>query len=158
MTASPASDCVIIGPAGPKSQAIAVQRPLRRSPNDAAAHDRSVGDPLGSSCAHGAGQAQHGAFGCVRINCKLRPKPSLVWYYNNLRGQPKKNKIVSRLRGYHGCSVISGSMTGLSVFHDHMNFPFPGILHTGTPHHYWDADQGETEEFFLAGWPWSLKI
>ncbi|MBE7201265.1 MAG: aminotransferase class III-fold pyridoxal phosphate-dependent enzyme, partial [Parafilimonas terrae] len=34
----------------------------------------------------------------------------LVWYYNNLRGQPKKKKIISRQRGYHGCSVVSGSI------------------------------------------------
>ncbi|WP_430516700.1 aminotransferase [Bradyrhizobium yuanmingense] len=72
----------------------------------------------------------------------------LVWYYNNLRGLPKKKKIISRERGYHGCSVISGSMTGMSFYHDHMDLPFPGILHTGTPHHYWGAEAGETEEAF----------
>lgn len=72
----------------------------------------------------------------------------LVWYYNNLRGQPKKKKIISRERGYHGCSVISGSMTGMSFYHDYMDLPFPGILHTGTPHHYWGAEPGETEEAF----------
>ncbi|KFC70870.1 Adenosylmethionine-8-amino-7-oxononanoate aminotransferase [Bosea sp. LC85] len=69
----------------------------------------------------------------------------LVWYYNNLRGQPKKKKIISRLRGYHGCSVVSGSMTGMSFYHDHMDLPFSGILHTGAPHHYWGAQTGETE-------------
>lgn len=72
----------------------------------------------------------------------------LVWYYNNLRGQPKKKKIISRVRGYHGCSVISGSMTGMSFYHDHMDLPYPGILHTGVPHHYWGAEPGETEEAF----------
>lgn len=72
----------------------------------------------------------------------------LVWYYNNLRGQPKKKKIISRERGYHGCSAISGSMTGMSFYHDHMDLPFPGILHTGAPHHYWGAEPGETEELF----------
>jgi L-2,4-diaminobutyrate transaminase len=69
----------------------------------------------------------------------------LVWYYNNLRGQPRKKKIISRLRGYHGCSVVSGSMTGMSFYHDHMDLPFSGILHTGAPHHYWGAQAGETE-------------
>lgn len=72
----------------------------------------------------------------------------LVWYYNNLRGRPKKKKIISRERGYHGCSVISGSMTGMSFYHDHMDLPYPGVLHTGAPHHYWGAEPGETEEAF----------
>lgn len=72
----------------------------------------------------------------------------LVWYYNNLRGQPKKKKIISRERGYHGCSVVSGSMTGMSFYHDHMDLPVPGILHTGAPHHYWGGEPGETEEAF----------
>ena len=74
----------------------------------------------------------------------------LVWYYNNLRGQPKKKKIISRQRGYHGCSVVSGSMTGMSFYHDHMDLPLPGIIHTGVPHHYWGAEAGETETGFLA--------
>src|SRR5579872_6137706 len=72
----------------------------------------------------------------------------LVWYYNNLRGQPKKKKIISRQRGYHGCSVVAASMTGLSFFHDNMDLPIPGILHTGAPHYYWGAEAGETEEDF----------
>jgi L-2,4-diaminobutyrate transaminase len=74
----------------------------------------------------------------------------LVWYYNNLRGKPKKKKIISRERGYHGCSVISGSMTGMSFYHDHMDLPLPGILHTGVPHHYWGAEVGESEQEFSA--------
>lgn len=69
----------------------------------------------------------------------------LVWYYNNLRGKPNKKKIISRERGYHGCSIVSGSMTGMSFYHDHMDLPRAGILHTGVPHHYWGAEAGETE-------------
>lgn len=72
----------------------------------------------------------------------------LVWYYNNLRGKPTKKKIISRQRGYHGCSVISGSMTGMSFYHDYMDLPVSGILHTGAPHYYWGANPGETEQEF----------
>ena len=72
----------------------------------------------------------------------------LVWYYHNLRGQPRKKKIISRERGYHGCSVIAGSMTGLSFYHDHMDLPLPAVLHTGVPHHYWGAEPGESEQGF----------
>jgi L-2,4-diaminobutyrate transaminase len=72
----------------------------------------------------------------------------LVWYYNNLRGLPKKKKIISRDRGYHGCSVVSGSMTGMSFYHDYMDLPVSGILRTGAPHHYWGAEAGESEQQF----------
>lgn len=72
----------------------------------------------------------------------------LVWYYNNLLGRPKKKKIIARERGYHGCTVVAGSMTGMSFYHDHMDLPLPGILHTGVPHHYWGAEPGESEEAF----------
>lgn len=72
----------------------------------------------------------------------------LVWYYNNLRGKPHKKKIISRERGYHGCSVVSGSLTGMSFYHDHMDLPVSGILHTGAPHYYWGANPDETEQEF----------
>jgi len=36
----------------------------------------------------------------------------LVWYYNNVLGRPRKKKIISRLRGYHGITVASGSQIG----------------------------------------------
>ena len=34
----------------------------------------------------------------------------LVWYYNNTRGKPKKKKIISRQRAYHGVTIMSGGM------------------------------------------------
>ncbi|UPK28184.1 aspartate aminotransferase family protein [Bradyrhizobium sp. 195] len=74
----------------------------------------------------------------------------LVWYYNNLRGKPNKKRIISRERGYHGCSVVSGSMTGMSFYHDQMDLPLSQIVHTGAPHHYWGATPGETEREFSA--------
>lgn len=69
----------------------------------------------------------------------------LVWYYNNLRGLPKKMKIISRERGYHGNSAISGSMTGMGFYHANMNLPLPVVLHTGAPDYYRGALPGESE-------------
>jgi L-2,4-diaminobutyrate transaminase len=74
----------------------------------------------------------------------------LVWYYHNLLGRPKKKKIISRQRGYHGCTVMAGSMTGMNFYHDHMDLPYSGILHTGVPHYYWGAESGESELEFSA--------
>jgi L-2,4-diaminobutyrate transaminase len=72
----------------------------------------------------------------------------LVWYYNNVLGRPQKKKIISRWRGYHGGTVIAGSLTGLDVFHRAFDLPLGPILHTTTPHHYWNAEPGMSEREF----------
>ncbi len=46
---------------------------------------------------------------------------------------------------YHGSTIVSGSMTGMSFYHDHMDLPVPGILRAGAPTYYWGAHPGETE-------------
>lgn len=69
----------------------------------------------------------------------------LVWYYHNVLGKPEKKKIIARERGYHGSSVISGSMTGLPIYHTLFDQPTKPILHTGSPHYYWNCKEGESE-------------
>ncbi|HKY95029.1 MAG TPA: aminotransferase class III-fold pyridoxal phosphate-dependent enzyme, partial [Kiloniellales bacterium] len=72
----------------------------------------------------------------------------LVWYYNNVLGRPQKKKIISRHRGYHGATIVAGSLTGLPVFHKAFDLPLGPILHTRTPHWYWQHERGESEEDF----------
>lgn len=72
----------------------------------------------------------------------------LVWYYNNLLGRPQKKKIISRLYGYHGVTVASGSLTGLVHVHRDFDLPLPGILHTDCPSYYHFGQPGESEEQF----------
>lgn len=74
----------------------------------------------------------------------------IVWYYNNVLGRPAKKKIISRWRGYHGGTVLAGSLTGLEVFHKAFDLPQGPILHTSTPHHFWNARPGESEREFSA--------
>jgi len=69
----------------------------------------------------------------------------LVWYYNNIRGKPEKQKIISRQRAYHGVSVASASLTGLPSLHAAFNLPLPMILHTETPHYWRNAEPGMSE-------------
>ena len=38
-----------------------------------------------------------------------------TWYYNNGLGRPEKKKIISRLRGYHGITVASGSLSAIPL-------------------------------------------
>ncbi len=74
----------------------------------------------------------------------------LAWYYNNARGKPKKKKIISRMRAYHGVTIAAGSLTGLPIFHADFDLPIAGILHTDAPHYYRNARDGETEEEFAS--------
>lgn len=72
----------------------------------------------------------------------------LVWYYNNAIGRPEKKKIVARIRGYHGITIASGSLTGLPWNHRDFDLPIDNIRHTACPHHYRFANDGESEEEF----------
>jgi 4-aminobutyrate---pyruvate transaminase len=72
----------------------------------------------------------------------------LVRYMNNALGRPKKKKFIARQKAYHGVTMASASLSGLP--HNHLDFdlPLPGFLHTGCPHHYRFAQDGESEEAF----------
>lgn len=72
----------------------------------------------------------------------------LAWYYNNALGRPKKKKLISRHRGYHGVTVATGSLTGLAANHTDFDLPIAGVLHTDCPSFYHYAKSGETEEAF----------
>ncbi len=72
----------------------------------------------------------------------------LVWYYNNARGKPEKKKIISRVKGYHGVTIVSASLTGLPYNHKHFDLPVDRILHTSTPHFWRNGQEGETEAEF----------
>jgi L-2,4-diaminobutyrate transaminase len=74
----------------------------------------------------------------------------LVWYYSNLRGKPRKKKIVARLGGYHGTTVASASLTGLPAFHKAFDLPIANVVHTSTPYYYRDATPGMSEEAYAA--------
>ncbi len=72
----------------------------------------------------------------------------LVWYYNNALDRPRKKKIISRIKAYHGVTVASASLTGLPYNHRDFDLPIANILHTDCPHHYRFAEPGESEEAF----------
>ena len=72
----------------------------------------------------------------------------IVWYYNNALGRPEKKKIIARQRGYHGVTVVAGSLPGLSYAQDGFDLPVDRFRHTDCPHHYRHANPGESEEDF----------
>ena len=74
----------------------------------------------------------------------------LVWYYNNILGRPEKKKIISRWRGYHGSGLMTGSLTGLELFHKKFDLPLAQVIHTEAPYYLRREDAGMSEEEFSA--------
>jgi 4-aminobutyrate--pyruvate transaminase len=72
----------------------------------------------------------------------------LIRYRANAMGRPEKKKIISRQRAYHGVTLATASLTGLSVNQTSFDVPLPGILHTRCPHHYREGAPGESEAAF----------
>lgn len=74
----------------------------------------------------------------------------LIWYMNNILGRPQKKKIISRWRGYHGSGLVTGSLTGLELFHNKFDLPIDQVIHTDAPYYYRREDLDQTEEQFVA--------
>jgi L-2,4-diaminobutyrate transaminase len=74
----------------------------------------------------------------------------LVWYINNILDRPQKKKIISRWRGYHGSGLMTGSLTGLELFHNAFDLPLSQVLHTDAPYYFRRDDLDQSEEEFSA--------
>lgn len=74
----------------------------------------------------------------------------LIWYFNNILGRPEKKKIISRWRGYHGSGLMTGSLTGLDLFHKKFDLPLAQVIHTEAPYYYRRPDPQMSEEAFTA--------
>jgi 4-aminobutyrate--pyruvate transaminase len=72
----------------------------------------------------------------------------LFWYAANARGQTKKKKILSRTKAYHGVTLASASLTGLANNHKSFDLPFDFARYADCPHHYRNAEPGESEQQF----------
>ena len=74
----------------------------------------------------------------------------LVWYYNNILGRPEKKKSISRWRGYHGSGLVTGSLTGLELFHRKFDLPLSQVIHTEAPYYFRRKDPALSEAGFVA--------
>ncbi len=72
----------------------------------------------------------------------------MIWFRSNALGQPERKKIISRKRAYHGVTIASASLTGLPNNHLSFDLPIANVLHTSSPHHWREAQPGETEQEF----------
>ena len=82
----------------------------------------------------------------------------LVWYYNNILGRPEKKKIISRWRGYHGSGLMTGSLTGLELFHKKFDLPLVQVKHTIAPDYFRRDDLSMSEAEFVAHCASELEV
>lgn len=73
----------------------------------------------------------------------------LIWYYNNILGRPGKKKIISRWRGYHGSGLMTGSLTGLHMFHRKFDLPLAQVIHTEAPYYFRRGNPDQSEDQFV---------
>ncbi|MCL2714451.1 MAG: aspartate aminotransferase family protein [Alphaproteobacteria bacterium] len=74
----------------------------------------------------------------------------LIAYRSNALGEPRRKKVISRMRAYHGVTLASASLTGLPANHGSFDLPLPNHFHTGAPHFYREGELGESEEEFAS--------
>ena len=115
-------------------------RPRDRSLDHAVEDDRRTRAP------EGLNRVYYGLGGSDANETNVK----LVWYYNNVLGRPEKKKIISRWRGYHGSGLMTGSLTGLALFHKQFDLPLPQVIHTEAPYYFRRPDAAMSEEEFSA--------
>lgn len=75
----------------------------------------------------------------------------LIWYYNNQRGLPAKKKLIGRIRGYHGNTVATASLSGQPHMQADFDLPLGDrFLHVSNPNYYRFHEDGESELQFSA--------
>lgn len=71
----------------------------------------------------------------------------MVRHYWAIKGKPTKSIIISRKNAYHGSSVGSGSLGGMTPMHEQGGMPIPDIHHIDQPH-WWAEGGNTTPEYF----------
>lgn len=66
------------------------------------------------------------------------------------KGQPQKSHVISRKNAYHGSSIGSGSLGGMTYMHAQGGMPIPGIHHIGQPDWWAEGGDHTPEDFGLA--------
>ena len=73
----------------------------------------------------------------------------ILWMLHAAEGQPHRRKILTRVNGYHGVSVVAASMTG-KPYNSVFGLPLEGFIHLTCPHYWREGRAGESEADFTA--------
>ncbi len=72
----------------------------------------------------------------------------ILWYIANAAGTPKRKKILSREKAYHGVTIAAASLTRLPINQRDFDLPIFPVAYADTPHFYKNALPGESEEAY----------
>jgi putrescine---pyruvate transaminase len=92
------------------------------------------------------GDLQHVFFnssGSEAIDTVIR----LTRYYWQVRGQPNRNIIISRVNGYHGSTIAGASLGGMKAMHEQGGPWLPGIEHVMQPYRFQEGFGEDPEAF-----------
>ena len=71
----------------------------------------------------------------------------LARYYWQVRGQPRRNIIISRVNGYHGSTIAGVSLGGMKAMHDQGGPWLEGIEHIMQPYRFGEGFAEAPEDF-----------
>ena len=71
----------------------------------------------------------------------------MVRSYWNLKKQPKKKIVLSRVNSYHGSTMVASSLSGMSYMHELADLPLPGFDYVPQPYWYGEGGNQTPEEF-----------
>jgi putrescine aminotransferase len=74
----------------------------------------------------------------------------MVRHYWNMMGKPDKKVIISREFAYHGSTMATVSLSGMTAVHEQADLPLPGFEHIRPPYFYRDGGNMTPDEFGIA--------
>ncbi len=83
--------------------------------------------------AEAPGDLNHAFFttgGSTAVDSALR----FVQFYNNVRGKPEKKHIIAQMKGYHGSTFLSASVSGKERDKNYLDFAEGLVSHVPAPH------------------------
>lgn len=78
----------------------------------------------------------------------------MVRRYWDILGQPQRQTVIGRINGYHGSTMASASLGGMSGMHAQGGLPIPGIAHIEQPHWFALGREQSREDFGLSAARW----
>ena len=95
-----------------------------------------------------AGADLQGVLLQFRLRGERHPDEARLVHEQRRSAGRRRRRSSAAQRAYHGVTIAAASLTGLPPNHTDFDLPIAGIVHTGCPHHYRYASDGESEEEF----------